>query len=93
MANNVYELPSIGKGITRMHAVCGYPVKSTWMKAIRAGNFVGWPLLTVENVHNHYTETEETPKGHLNQSIHSVCSTKSKEIPLPTIEVTDAEKL
>ena len=93
MANNVYELPSIGKGIKWMHAVCGYPVKSTWMKSIRSGNFVGWPLLTVENVHKHYPETEETPKGHLNQSRHSVRSTKSNAIPLPTTEVTDAEKL
>ena len=63
------------------------------MKAIRAGNFLGWPLLTVENVQKHYPETEETPKGHLNQSRHSVRSTKSKAIPLPTIEVTDAENL
>ena len=63
------------------------------MKAIRAGNFVGWPLLPVENVHTHYPETEENPKGHLNQSIHSVRSTKSKAIPLPKIEVTNAEKL
>ena len=58
MANNVYELPSIGQGIKWVHSVCGYPVKSTWTKAIRAGNFVGWPILTVENVHKHYTETE-----------------------------------
>ena len=93
MANNVYELQSIGQGIKWMHAVYGYLVKSTWMKAIRAGNFVGWPLLTVENVHKHYPETEETPKVHLNQSRHRVRSTKYKATPLPTIEVTDSEKL
>ena len=28
-----------------MHAVCGYPVKSTWIKAIKAGYFTGWPML------------------------------------------------
>ena len=93
MDDNVYELPSIRQRIKWMHAVCGYLVKSTWMKAIRVGNFVGWPILTVKNVHKHYPETEETPKGHLNQSRHSVRSTKYKAIPLPTIEVTDAEKL
>ena len=40
-ASSVYELPSIEQGIKWMHAVCGYPVKSTWVKAIKAGNFVG----------------------------------------------------
>ena len=44
-ANSVYDLPSIQQAIKWMHAVCGYPVKSTWLKAIKAGNFVGWPLL------------------------------------------------
>ena len=41
VAHNVYELPTLGQGIQWMHAVCGYPAKDTWIKAIRAGNFVG----------------------------------------------------
>ena len=45
--------------------MCGYPVNSTRLKAIRAGNDVGWPLLSVENVYKNYPKTEETPKGHL----------------------------
>ena len=51
-ANSVYNLPSVEQAIKWMHAVCGYPVKSTWLKAIKAGNFVGWPLLTEQNVKN-----------------------------------------
>ncbi|KAL7527518.1 hypothetical protein ACHAWF_002206 [Thalassiosira exigua] len=51
-----------------MHAVCGYPVKSTWLKAIKAGNFQGWPLLNERNVTKYYPDTAETPKGHLNQA-------------------------
>ena len=43
-----------------MHAVCGYPVKSTWSKAIKAGNFMGWPLLTKANAKKYYPETTET---------------------------------
>ncbi len=46
-ANSVYDLPSTEQGIKWMHEVCGYPVKSTWLKAIAAGNFIGWPLLNV----------------------------------------------
>ena len=34
IAHNVYELPSIEQGIRWMHAACGYPVKSTRIKAI-----------------------------------------------------------
>jgi len=45
-ANSEYDLPSIAQAIKWMHAVCGYPVKTTWSKAAKAGNFVGWPLLT-----------------------------------------------
>jgi hypothetical protein len=67
-ANSVYDLPSTEQAIKWMHSVCGYPVKSTWLKAIKAGNFVGWPLLTEQNVKKYYPKTTETPKGHLNQS-------------------------
>ena len=35
VANNVYELPSIREGVRFMHAVCGFPAKSTWLNAIR----------------------------------------------------------
>jgi hypothetical protein len=45
-ANSVYDLPTTEQTIKWMHAVCGYSVKSTWLKAIKAGNFIGWPLLT-----------------------------------------------
>jgi hypothetical protein len=77
-ANSVYDLPSTEQAIKWLHAVCGYPVKSTWLKAIKAGNFIGWPLLTEHNVKKHYPETCETPKGHLNQSRKNVRSTKPK---------------
>ena len=77
-ANSVYDLPSTEQAIKWMHAVCGYPVKSTWLKAIKAGNFVGWPLLTEANVKKYYPETAETPKGHLNQTRKNVRSTKAK---------------
>ena len=45
IVHNVYKLPSIEEGIRWMHAACGYPAKSTWTKAIRKGNYAGWPLL------------------------------------------------
>jgi hypothetical protein len=47
-----------------MHTVCGYPVKSTWLKAIKAGKYVGWPMLNECNVQKYYPETIKTAKGH-----------------------------
>ena len=77
-ANSVYNLPLTEQAIKQMHAVCEYPVKSTWLKAIKAGIFVGWPLLTVNNVAKYYPETVETPKGHMNQTRKNSRSTKPK---------------
>ena len=65
-----------------MHAVCGYPVKLTWLNAIKAGKFTGWSMLTARNVSKYYLETIETPKGNLNQSRKNVRSTKTKPKPL-----------
>eukprot|EP00804_Cyclotella_cryptica_P016134 CCRYP_004248-RC/>CCRYP_004248-RC protein AED:0.42 eAED:0.42 QI:0/-1/0/1/-1/0/1/0/390 len=68
-----------------MHAVCGYPVKSTWLKAIQAGNFVGWPLLTVKNVLKYYPDSAETPQGHLNQT--------RKNVPLYQAQIGALEEV
>ena len=65
-ANSIYDLPTTEEAIKWMHAVCGYPVKSTCVKAIKAGNFIGWPMLNKRNVVKYYLETTDTPKGHLN---------------------------
>jgi hypothetical protein len=83
-ANSVYDLPSTEQAIKWMHAVCGYPVKSTWIKAVKAGNFIGWPLLTTKNIAKYYPETEETTKGHMNQTRKNVRSTKTKATPFET---------
>jgi hypothetical protein len=77
-ANSIYDLPSMEQAIKWMHAVCGYPVKLTWLKAIKAGNYIGWPMLTEPNVNKYYPETSETPKGHMNQTRKNVRSTKTK---------------
>ncbi len=40
-ANSVYDLPSTKQAIKWMHAISGYLVKSTWLKAIKAENYMG----------------------------------------------------
>jgi len=77
-ANSVYNLPSTKEAIKWMLAVCGYPVKSTWLKAVKTGNCISWPLLTEQNVNKYYPETTEAPKGHMTQTRTNVRSTKAK---------------
>jgi hypothetical protein len=86
-ANSVYDLPSVKQVIHWMHAICSFPVKSTWLKAIKAGNFVGWPLLTECKVFKYYPDTDKTTKGHLNQTRKNVCSTKRKTAPFEQANV------
>jgi hypothetical protein len=85
-ANSVNDLPSTKQAIKWMHAFCGYPVKSTWLKAIKAGNYVGWPMLTERNIQKYYPETTKTAKGHLNQTRKNVGSTKVKATLLVTCD-------
>jgi hypothetical protein len=77
-ANSIYDLPSTEQAIKWMHAVCGYPVQSAWLKGIKAGNYIGWPVLTECNVNKYYPETSETSKWHMNQTRKNVHSTKAK---------------
>ncbi|KAL7487503.1 hypothetical protein ACHAW6_013082 [Cyclotella cf. meneghiniana] len=84
-ANNVYDLPSTKQAIKWMHAIGRYPVKSTWLKSVQAGNFVGWPLLTAKNIQKYYPDSAETPKGHLNQIRKNVRSTKPKPPPFEDV--------
>ena len=49
-ANSVYDLPSMEALVLYMHAAAGFPVKSTWLKAIKHGNYNSWSGLTYNNV-------------------------------------------
>ena len=62
-ANCVYDLPSTEEAITWMHAVCGYPDKPTWIKAVKAGNFMGWTMLNGRNVKNTIRKKMITQRG------------------------------
>jgi hypothetical protein len=88
-ANSVYNLPSTEQAIKWMRAICVYPVKSTWLNAIKAGNYdVGWPMLNEHNVQKYYPETIETARGHLNQTRKNMRSAKAKTAPLETCDTS-----
>jgi hypothetical protein len=71
-----------------MHAECGYPVNSMWLKAINAGNYVGWPMLTGRNVQKYYPKMIKTAKGHLNQTRKNIWTTKLEATPLETCDTS-----
>jgi hypothetical protein len=52
----------IQQSIKYLHAVAGFPVKETWLDAIKAGNYVTWPGLTAAAVQKHCPDSDETQK-------------------------------
>jgi hypothetical protein len=57
----------------------GFPVKETWIDAIKAGNYTTWPGLNVKVVNRYFPESDETQKGHMKKQRQNVRSTKVKE--------------
>ena len=81
---NAHNLPSVGALVRYFHAAAGFPVKSTWLAAIKAGNFSTWPGLTYANASRYCPNCEETSKGHLTQAKQGIRSIKTGPPHLPT---------
>jgi hypothetical protein len=77
--NNVYNIPSTKESIRYLHATAGFPVKETWIDAIKAGNYTTWPGLNVKVVNRYFPESDKTQKGHMKKQRQNVRSTKVKE--------------
>ncbi len=78
VASNVYTLPSIPQTAIYSHATAGFPIKDSWVKAIKNGHYVSWPGLTAKAVGKHFPESAETQKGHMKKQRQNVRSTKQK---------------
>jgi hypothetical protein len=65
--------------INYLHAACFSPVKSTWITAIKNGNFSSWPGLTEHAVEKHLSKSTSTTKVHLNQRRQNSRTTKIKD--------------
>eukprot|EP00804_Cyclotella_cryptica_P006024 CCRYP_000276-RA/>CCRYP_000276-RA protein AED:0.08 eAED:0.08 QI:0/0/0/0.66/1/1/3/0/1069 len=87
MALNARDLPSVGALVHYLHAAAGFPVKETWLAAIKAGNYASWPGLTHANASKYCPSCNETIKGHLTQVRQGIRSTKPKppQATAPTI--------
>ena len=77
-AYSAYDLPRVKALIRYFRAEAGYPVRSTWLKAIGAGNYSTWPGLTLNNATKYCPSTTAAILGHLVQKRQGVRSTKTK---------------
>jgi hypothetical protein len=75
-ANSAYQTSTQTGLITYLHAACGSPGPSTWMKAIRSGHFATSPGLTAKLVKDKLPKSIATVKGHLNRQQKNIRSTK-----------------
>ena len=80
-ARRAYDLPSTPALIGFLHATAGYPVKSTWLAAIKAGNYATWPGLTYELAAKYCPDADHTHRGHMAQTRQHVRSTKPRAPP------------
>jgi hypothetical protein len=73
--------------INYLHAACFSPVKSTWITAIKNGNFLSWPGLTEHAVEKHLFKSTATTKGHLNQQRQNARTTQIKSTKASNQEI------
>ena len=51
---SAYDLPSVEALLNYIHATSELPVKSTFLAAIKAGNYDMWPVLTFSNAAKYF---------------------------------------
>jgi hypothetical protein len=79
MSNNVYKFTNIYDATQYLYTAAFSPVKSTFLKAIDAGNFATWPTLTAQHVNKYLEKSEASIKGHMNQQRKNVRCTQQKD--------------
>jgi hypothetical protein len=87
-ANSAYHMKNKKDLATFYHAAAGYPVPSTWIQAIQAGNYATWPGLTDELISRNLPASIITSKGHMQQQRKNLRSTQPKPDPELAVEPT-----
>ncbi len=72
------DLPSVSALVGFYHACLSFPVKQTWLDAIKASNCDSFDGLPYSNTARYCPDADETIMGHLAQQRQNVCSTKPK---------------
>ena len=77
--NIIFDLPSARQTFLWYHAATGFPVKESFIKAFRNGNYASWPKLTVTLINKYMPDSDETAKGHLKGQRQGIRSTKHND--------------
>ncbi len=78
VANAIFDLPNNRQTLQYLRALAGFPVKETFLAAVRAGNYATWPGLMTTLIAKHFLDLDETQKGHMKGQRKGVRSTKVK---------------
>ena len=70
------DLPNTPALVAYLHATAGYPVKQTWLEAIKRGAYDSWPGLTYKLAARHCPSSDETLFGHMAQPRQHIRSTR-----------------
>jgi hypothetical protein len=85
--NHAHETSNLKELIKYIHATAFRPLKSTWIKAIKNGNFASWSGLIEKAVEKLVSKSVATVKGHLNQQRIYARSTQPKKEPECSMEL------
>eukprot|EP00804_Cyclotella_cryptica_P028661 CCRYP_008183-RA/>CCRYP_008183-RA protein AED:0.20 eAED:0.05 QI:0/0/0/0.66/1/1/6/0/1274 len=70
LALNARDLPSVGALVHYLHAAAGFPVKATWLAAIKAGNYASWPSLTHANASKYWRRNHQGAPHAASKELH-----------------------
>ena len=62
LSNNVYKITKAKELVTFLHAVAGYPVVDTWVKAIQNNQHATWPGLTSALVYSNLPKLDASER-------------------------------
>jgi len=74
--NVIFDLPSARQTFLWYHTAAGFPVKESFIKVVRNGNYATWPKFTVMLINKYMPDSDETAKGHLKGQRQGIRSTK-----------------
>ena len=91
---SAYDLSSVEAIFRYLYADAGFLVRSTWLSAIKAGNYYSWPGLTYQNASKYYLASTKTLCGPMNKTWQGLRSTmwpctKTRMSPAPPVPPTN----
>ena len=85
---SAYDIPRMEALVRYFHAAAGFPVRYTWLCAIKCGKYSSWTGLMYANADKYFSYSDETIMGHIVQSRQGVWSTKPKLVNIQTTTPT-----